>query len=216
MIASALHLSRADVKALKITDAYSLHIAVYSLFDDIRAEDEKKKSVPSGILYADKGGDARGRKILMLSNRQPNLPEHGELKIKKITDRFLDYGNYRFEVIVNPTKRDNKTGKLLAIKKLTDDEESTRQKIAKWFIDKAPQWGFTVSPEHLEVREVEVKRFKKGGHEVTQAQAKVLGRLTVTDKTTFVQSFQNGIGRGRAFGCGLLQIVPLQSDLAGF
>jgi CRISPR system Cascade subunit CasE len=209
MIASALHLSRADVKALKITDAYSLHIAVYSLFDDIRTEDEKQKSVPSGILYADKGGDFHGRKILMLSNRQPNLPEHGELKMTKIADHFLDYENYRFEVIVNPTKRDNKTGKLLAIKKLTDDEESTRQKIAKWFIDKAPQWGFTVSPEHLEIREVEVKRFKKGGHEVTQAQAKVLGRLTVTDKTTFVKSFQNGIGRGRAFGCGLLQIVPL-------
>jgi len=209
MIASALHLSRADVKALKITDAYSLHIAVYSLYDDIRTEDEKQKSVPSGILYADKGGDFHGRKILMLSNRQPNLPEHGKLELKKITDRFLDYENYQFEVIVNPTKRDNKTGKLLAIKKLTDDDESTRQKIAKWFVDKAPQWGFTVSPEHLEVREVEVKRFKKGGHEVTQAQAKVLGGLTVTDKATFVQSFQHGIGRGRAFGCGLLQIVPM-------
>jgi len=204
-----LHLSRADVKALKITDAYSLHIAVYSLYDDIRTEDEKQKSVPSGILYADKGGDFHGRKILMLSNRQPNLPEHGKLELKKITDRFLDYENYQFEVIVNPTKRDNKTGKLLAIKKLTDDDESTRQKIAKWFVDKAPQWGFTVSPEHLEVREVEVKRFKKGGHEVTQAQAKVLGGLTVTDKATFVQSFQHGIGRGRAFGCGLLQIVPM-------
>ena len=209
MIASALHLSRADVKALKITDAYSLHIAVYSLFDDIRTEDEKQKSVPSGILYADKGGDFNGRKILMLSNRQPNLPEHGKLEMKKIADSFLDCQHYRFEVVVNPTKRDNKTGKLLAIKKLTDDDASTRQKIAKWFTDKAPQWGFTVSPEHLEVREVEVKRFKKGGHEVTQAQAKLLGRLTVIDKATFVQSFQHGIGRGKAFGCGLLQIVPM-------
>ncbi len=209
MIASALHLSLADVKALKIIDTYSLHVAIYSLFDDIRSPEDKQKSIPSGILYADKGGDFDGRKILMLSNRQPKIPEHGELSIKKIADSFLDYENYRFEVIVNPTKRDNKTRKLLAIKKLTDDEESTRQKIAKWFIDKAPQWGFTVSPEHLEVREVEVKRFKKGGHEVTQAQAKVLGRLTVTDKAMFVQSFQHGIGRGRAFGCGLLQIVPM-------
>jgi CRISPR system Cascade subunit CasE len=129
--------------------------------------------------------------------------------MKKIADSFLDYDNYRFEVVVNPTKRDNKTGKLLAIKKLADDEESTRQKIAKWFTDKAPQWGFTVTPEHLEVREIEVKRFKKGGHEVTQAQAKVLGRLTVIDRSAFVQSFQHGIGRGKAFGCGLLQIVPI-------
>ena len=42
MIASALHLSRSDVKALKITDAYSLHRVVYDLFDDIRTETEKK------------------------------------------------------------------------------------------------------------------------------------------------------------------------------
>ncbi|MSP53967.1 MAG: type I-E CRISPR-associated protein Cas6/Cse3/CasE [Gammaproteobacteria bacterium] len=202
MIASALHLSRADVKALKITDAYSLHIAIYSLFDDVRSPEDKQKSIPSGILYADKGGDFHGRKILMLSNRQPNIPEHGELSIKKIADSFLDYENYRFEVVMNPTKRENQNRKIIALRK--------REDIADWFITKAPQWGFTVSPEHLEIREIEVKRFekKKGGQTVTQGQAKLIGRLTVTDKIKFVQSFQNGIGRGRAFGCGLLQVVP--------
>jgi CRISPR system Cascade subunit CasE len=202
MIASALHLSRADVKALKITDAYSLHIAIYSLFDDVRSSEDKQKSIPSGILYADKGGDFDGRKILMLSNRQPNIPEHGELSIKKIADSFLDYENYRFEVVMNPTKRENQSRKIIALRK--------REDIADWFITKAPQWGFAVSPEHLEVREIEVKRFekKKGGQTVTPGQAKLIGRLTVTDKIKFVQSFQQGIGRGRAFGCGLLQIVP--------
>lgn len=212
MIASALHLSRADVKELKITDAYSLHRVVYDLFDDVRSMEEKQTSVPSGILYADKGGDFHGRKILMLSNRQPNIPEHGELSIKKIADSFLDYENYRFEVVMNPTKREklerNETGKkvsgkIIALRK--------REDIATWFIEKAPQWGFKISPEHLEVREIEVKRFekKKGGQTVTQGQAKLIGRLTVTNKEKFVQSFQNGIGRGRAFGCGLLQVVPL-------
>jgi CRISPR system Cascade subunit CasE len=203
MIASALHLSRADVKALKITDAYSLHIAIYSLFDDVRSLEDKQKSIPSGILYADKGGDFHGRKILMLSNRQPNIPEYGELSIKKIADSFLDYENYRFEVVMNPTKRENLSRKIIALR--------TREDITAWFIEKAPQWGFKISPQHLEVRETEVKRFekKKGGQTVTQGQAKLIGRLTVTDKEKFVQSFQNGIGRGRAFGCGLLQIVPL-------
>jgi CRISPR system Cascade subunit CasE len=210
MIASALHLSRADVKELKITDAYSLHRVVYDLFDDVRSVEEKKTSVPSGILYADKGGDFHGRKILMLSNRQPNIPEHGELSIKKIADSFLDYENYRFEVVMNPTKREklerNETGKkvsgkIIALRK--------REDIADWFITKAPQWGFAVSPEYLEVREIEVKRFEKGGKTVTQGQAKLIGRLTVTDREKFKQSFQTGIGRGRAFGCGLLQIIPL-------
>ena len=53
MIASVLHLTRADVKALKITDTYSLHRVVYSIFDDIRSDSQKTQSVSSGILYAD-------------------------------------------------------------------------------------------------------------------------------------------------------------------
>ncbi|MFU8787821.1 MAG: type I-E CRISPR-associated protein Cas6/Cse3/CasE [Methylobacter sp.] len=201
MIASALHLSRADVKALKITDAYSLHRVVYSLFADVRSATEKQASVPSGILYADKGGDFHGRKILLLSNRQPNLPEHGKLEMKKIADSFLEYDHYRFEVVVNPTMRENVSRKIVALRK--------REEIAAWFIEKAPRWGFEVSPTHLEVRETQVARFEKDGQTVTQGQAKLIGRLKVLDKEKFVQSFKSGIGRGRAFGCGLLQIVPL-------
>lgn len=217
MIASVLHLGRADVKALKITDAYSIHRVVYDLFDDIRTESEKQQNVSSGILYADKGGDERGRKILVLSNRQPNAPKHGQLsELRRIPDTFLDYPRYRFEVVINPTKRTSGGGKLIAIRTpkgtASSNEESTRQKIAKWFIEKAPQWGFEVKPEHLAVGNVSVKKFKKEKNderEITQAQAQILGQLTVIDKEKFTRSFQQGIGRGRSFGCGLLQIEPI-------
>jgi CRISPR system Cascade subunit CasE len=201
MIASVLHLGRADCKALNIKDAYSIHRVVYDLFDDTRTESEKQQSVSSGILYVDKGGDIRGRKILMLSKRQPNAPIHGELSIRKITDSFLDYPRYRFEVVINPTKRQTGGGKLVPLR--------TRENIAHWFVEKSPQWGFEVKPEHLAVGNVSVKRFEKDGRTITQAQAQVLGQLTVIDKEKFVQSFQQGIGRGRSFGCGLLQIVPI-------
>lgn len=203
MIASVLHLSRADCKALNIKDAYSLHRVVYDLFDDVRSESEKQQAVSSGILYVDKGGDFRGRKILMLSNRQPNAPIHGEISMRKIADDFLDYSDYRFEIVINPTKRQSSGGKLVPLR--------TREDIANWFLEKAPQWGFEVSKAHLEVEEISIKRFldKTKLHKITQAQARILGRLTVTDKTKFVKSFQQGIGRGRSFGCGLLQIVPI-------
>lgn len=201
MIASVLHLSRADCKALNIRDAYSLHRVVYDLFDDIRTESEKQQAVSSGILYADKGGDFRGRKILMLSNRQPNAPIHGEISMKKIADDFLDYPHYRFEIVINPTKRESGGGKLIPLR--------TRENIAKWFVEKAPQWGFEVRAEHLAVGNVSVKRFEKDGRTITQSQAQILGQLTVIDKEKFAKSFQQGIGRGRSFGCGLLQIVPI-------
>ena len=41
MIASVLHLDRRDIKALRITDPYSLHRVVYSLYDDVRSAEEK-------------------------------------------------------------------------------------------------------------------------------------------------------------------------------
>lgn len=202
MIACALHLSRSDVRALKIKDAYSLHRVVYSLFEDIRTSEQKQRGASSGILYADKGGDDKYRKILLLANRNPIVPEYGELNSKKISDHFLEHKEYRFEVVINPCQRNNATRKIVPIK--------GREAISEWFINKAPEsWGFTVNSQNLVVSNNHVKRFDKKGHQVTQGYATVNGQIQITDKDLFINSFQKGIGRGRTFGCGLLQIVPL-------
>lgn len=208
MIASILLLSRADIKALRIKDTYSLHRVVYNLFDDIRNETEKKSSIASGILYADKGyinaSENKQRKILILSNRLPNQPQHGLLsESKNIPGSFLQYDNYGFEAIINPTKRDNKTGKTVAI--------CGRDAVTQWFIEKAPKsWGFTIKPESMQIQNLSVQQFAKNEHTtVTQGKAIIKGELQVTNREQFIQSFESGIGRGRAFGFGLLQIVPL-------
>ncbi|MNN97956.1 CRISPR associated protein [compost metagenome] len=57
---------------------------------------------------------------------------------------------------------------------------------------------------------MEVLQFKdKQQNPVTLAQAHLQGQLSVTDREQFRNSFVQGIGRGRTFGCGLLQIAPL-------
>ncbi len=202
MIASALHLNRRDVKILKITDEYSLHRVVYNLFEDIRTPEQKQTGTSNGLLYADKGGDENHRKILILANRNPIVPEQGELSSKKIAPNFLDYKQYRFEVVINPCQRNNKSRKIVPIK--------GREAIAEWFVEKSEtSWGFSVNSQNIEVTNNHVKSFDKKGHQVTQGYATVMGILEVTNKEKFIQSFQQGIGRGRAFGCGLLQIVPL-------
>ncbi|MGB7512366.1 MAG: type I-E CRISPR-associated protein Cas6/Cse3/CasE, partial [Pelodictyon phaeoclathratiforme] len=95
MIASILRLGPKDIKTLRITDDYSLHRVVYSLFEDRRTEAEKNASVPSGFLYADKGGDTNGRLILLLSDREPRKPEHGVLESKPVDEKFLAYDRYK-------------------------------------------------------------------------------------------------------------------------
>lgn len=206
MIASVLHLDRKAVKALRITDAYSLHRVVYSLYEDARSLEAKNASQASGILYADQGGDFSGRRILLLADRMPTDcidGQYGQVQSKPIAEGFLDHTQYRFKVIVNPTRRDSASRKLVPIK--------GREAIAQWFCQRAEQsWGFQVSAEHLQVDRVEVLQFKdKQQNPVTLAQAHLQGQLSISDRAQFRNSFVQGIGRGRAFGCGLLQIVPL-------
>jgi len=201
--ASVLRLSRSDIKTLKITDAYSLHKQVYGLFDDIRSDAEKASSESSGILWADKGGDFHARQILMLSTRKPHqTPQFGEVESRVIKPDFVEHERYGFEVTLNPSKRNNKTRKIEAIRK--------REEIALWAIERARKsWGFDISPDHLQVQINPVLQFVKGAKTITHSSAHLKGELTVTDRAQFTQSFLQGIGRGKTFGFGLLQIVPL-------
>lgn len=206
LFASALHLDRAAVRALKMTDAYSLHRVVYSLFSDERAETEKHSHVRSGIVYADQGGDFQNRKVLIVSNRQPATQvdgQYGNVLVTPISDAFLSHSHYRFRVQVNPVRKDTQSGKRIAVKGRTD--------ISEWFLQRAANsWGFEVNPQTLQVDAVDVLQFQdKAGRQVTLGKAHVQGQFTVTDRLQFHNSFKNGIGKGRAFGCGLLQIVPI-------
>ncbi|HOV39272.1 MAG TPA: type I-E CRISPR-associated protein Cas6/Cse3/CasE [Spirochaetales bacterium] len=196
MIASVLRLSRSDCKALRVTDPYSIHRVVYSLFP-------KKEEKSRDFLFVDKGGDFNGRTILLLSEDTPETPEYGQLVSKEIPERFLQQDHYGFEVVVNPVVRDNKTGKIKPIRE--------KDSLLGWFLQKAPGYGFSVDPGSLSVSETNVLRFTKDSKEVILGKAKFTGRLTVLDREVFIKTFTHGLGKGKGFGFGLLQIVPLQA-----
>jgi CRISPR system Cascade subunit CasE len=203
--ASVLRLSRADMHILGIKDAYAVHRVVYGLFEDTRSDTEKQTSTRSGIVYADKSGDFNTRQILMLSNRKPHqTPQFGEVHTRVVHSDFLAHEHYAFEVTLNPGKRDKKTGKVVPIR--------GRDEIEQWFRERAPtSWGFSVNPENLQTEQLSVQTFEKSGTTITHGSATLKGELSVIDKDCFTKSFTDGIGRGRAFGFGLLQIVPLHA-----
>ena len=206
MIASVLHLDRKATKALGITDLYSLHRVVYSLYDDVRDAGTKAASMDSGILFADQGGDFYGRRILMLANRMPAdcvNGAYGKVQSKSVPEEFLNHALYRFKVIINPTRRESASRKLIPVK--------GRAAIEAWFTERATQnWGFSVSAEHLQVDKVNVLRFyDKCQRPVTICQAHIQGQLRVINHSQFCKSFKHGIGRAHTFGCGLLQITPM-------
>ena len=194
---SQYQLTISESRKLKLYDSYSVHKAVFTLFEDARLGDRKK---PSGVVYADKGMRGGRRTILILSDRKPKEPSVGGIAVRNLPDPYLGYSAYSFEIVINAVKRDSKTGKIIPIK--------GRQSIAEWFLKKSPSWGFSVPESSFMVAKIEVDRFQKSKSLVTLQKAKVTGLLEVEKHDIFVNSVYNGIGRGKAFGCGLLQIVP--------
>ena len=196
MIASVLRLTRADCKAFAVKDAYSLHKVVYSLFPI-------QESQSRDFLYADKGGDWNNRQILVLSKRQPETPEFGEIESREISEPFLQWDNYGFEVTVNPTLRNGPSRKTTPIK--------GRENLHKWFIQKSPTWGFDVELDSLQISNIGVVSFNRDKSiQQTHGTATFIGKLKVVQRDAFINSFKHGIGRAKGFGFGLLQIVPIQ------
>ncbi len=197
MIASLYRLSRDDLAHLKVKDEYSLHRIVYELFPRQASDDGVRD-----FLYADKGGDYRERIVLVLSRRLPAKPVAGLIESREVPERFLSWDHYAFEVVMNPSRRDSKSGKAFAIR--------GESELRDWFVEKTHTWGFTVDRSRLEVSRIGIQRFEhKGDGTVLHARATFSGILTVADRPTFIARFENGIGRCRGFGFGLLQIQPV-------
>lgn len=203
MFASYLRLTPQDMLRLRIKDAYGVHRVVYSLFDPKpgTGDGSETPSPSSGILFADKGLKKGQREILIVSDRAPRPADHGELEHHEIPARLLNFPAYRFEITLNPVKRERASGKIVPMR--------SREEVKTWFAGKAPGWGFAAAEEHLEVAALGVIQFEKKGQNVTLGQATLTGFLQVRDRDAFARSFAQGIGRGRAFGCGLLQIAPI-------
>jgi CRISPR system Cascade subunit CasE len=195
MIASVLTLNRFDWKAFGITDSYSLHRVVYSLFP-------KADTGCRDFLFADKGGGFNERRILIFSKRPPLQPGHGNIKSRNIPESFLTWNRYGFEIRLNPVKREKGGGKLIPIR--------GRENLVEWFCLKSENWGFITGRESLQIQSSGVQIFEKQNGQVTQNTATFIGKLEVCDRPRFIKSFEEGIGRGKGFGFGLLEILPLR------
>jgi CRISPR system Cascade subunit CasE len=193
MIASVLKLSRSDFNNLRITDPYSIHRVIYSLFP--------KENGGRDFLFVDKGGDFKERRILILSKRPPLCPEYGIIEQKNIPDSFLKEDRYGFEIRLNAVKRSKQNGKIVAI--------FDRESLFEWFCSKSESWGFITERDSLQIQSTGVQTFNKQENQITQNAVIFIGKLRVNDRSLFVKSFEEGIGRGKGFGFGLLQIVPL-------
>lgn len=82
-----------------------------------------------------------------------------------------------------------------------------------WLASRAERNGFTITENSigqpsLEILMRERTTFKRGEHKVTLRRVTYQGRLAVTDHQSFRRTLTHGIGKAKAYGCGLLTLAP--------
>lgn len=113
---------------------------------------------------------------------------------------------YRFRLTANPviskSAGPGARGEVLAHVTVSQQE--------KWLYDRAQKNGFSLMEGEYAVTQSQWVSFHKGkehGRQVVFRAVTFEGVLTVTDKELFVNALMNGMGREKAYGCGLLTVV---------
>lgn len=143
--------------------------------------------------------------------------------------------SYRYRILINLTTKDKtaiipdkrgRTDRLDRPKTQSkrtglrwDEKQNPTEVIVPWFQAKAAHNGFEA--HHCEVSRIgwiagqkpkiesDKDKERPKWHEIRQKVALIEGCLSITDADKFRAAIQNGIGSGKAFGCGLLSVMPL-------
>ena len=113
-------------------------------------------------------------------------------------ENYLQHRFYKFSIVANPCRMAG--GKRIGLIAESD--------IAKWFSEKANKGGFIV--RSMEIFQNKYCKFYKDKNLVSFAHTKISGHLEVTNQSLFEKTVEKGIGKGRAFGFGLLQLAVIQ------
>jgi CRISPR system Cascade subunit CasE len=153
--------------------------------------------------------------LLLVSTEKPDLKllEHygvsGSASTKSY-DKFLESIEenkfYRFRVTLNPVKAihqdEGKRGRV--VPEITADQQM------KFLESRAEKLGFELVPDdYLIVEKSWVPMKKQGQKTIKLSKATYEGLLKVTDKTVFYDSLTKGIGKKKAYGFGLMTVIPV-------
>jgi CRISPR system Cascade subunit CasE len=186
---------------MRLADAYDWHQLVWRAFPGRDGRDRDY------LTRLERRERERRFRLLIVSPRPPIRPDGwpGEAdawQTREIGPAFLSHRRYRFRLRANPTRRDAASRKRVPL--LADEE------LRAWLDRKGGQAGFAVDRESLRVagRGREWFRIEAPGRSGVHHAVEFEGALTVVDPAAFRLAFERGIGSAKAFGFGMLALVP--------
>ena len=122
-------------------------------------------------------------------------PDAVDFSIKEIVlSAYVNGGQYPFTLRLNPAKRDMKTGKRIAIDAL---------EVKEWIKKQLSSIGIEANFQYI--REG-TRRSIRQGKTVSLISVLTFGVLTVKDTGLFQKALIDGIGHGKGFGFGLINL----------
>ena len=158
----------------------------------------------------------RGKKyMLLVSDEKPDLEAFEKYGIQgsaqtKPYDKYLESiaegCTYRFRVTLNPVKSlsqgAGKRGKVVP--------EITAEQQLIFLESRANMLGFELVPGKYQILERCWEPFRKQGQKAIQlSKVTYEGLLSVTDKDVFYHTLTEGIGKKKAYGFGLMTVIPV-------
>ena len=120
-----------------------------------------------------------------------------------LIDRIKTGSIWQFRLTANPVtsvpQQDRRRGKITAITIAAHQRE--------WLIRQGERHGFLLAPGQFDVVRSEWQIFRNKGRTVSILYASFEGLLTVIDEDSLKKALLKGIGRGKAYGMGLLTVM---------
>jgi CRISPR system Cascade subunit CasE len=165
--------------------------------------------------------------ILILSNRLPNLSYAAEQICdgNEIIEDSKNYGKtlenvksgdiYRFRLRANPVRKThdkngekerNITSAILSPNGTGENVPSQK----KWLLDRSKSLGFSTTEDTFQIVRTEwININKQNNRPFRFKAAEFEGILTVTDADLFKHTLEFGIGREKAYGCGMMTVIKV-------
>lgn len=190
-----------------VGNAHALHQRIMSGFPDL-----PQGRAGENILFRT---EPKQFVLLVQSRTEPSwrkLPrgyaiDHDSKDCSALLGSLTKDRTFRFRLKANPSRRDPESRRLLGINKPADQ--------LAWLERQADRNGFALMEASVTPLPDLIGYKRRDSDEnsyqrITLRVAEFGGFLRVADEQKFRLALQQGIGRGRAYGCGLLAIAPVQ------
>ena len=125
-----------------------------------------------------------------------------------LLSRLKNGSIWRFRLSANPTYYVKAKEPITLRGKISAHTTPEHQK--EWLIKQSQKCGFQLATDGFDVTENKWFRFRKsGGNLVIILSVTYEGLLVITDVELFRKTLVNGIGRGKAYGMGLLTVTSV-------